>query len=205
MSRSSTAIASLCRIENGAREAAYAPRQRLDRSLRRDRGSRTSLALPTRNTRRRSGRVRRARAHELPALAERARGQRHARSCSSHSICSISTAGTCTASRCASARNCCANCSNARQKRFATASTSKQDGVAFLPRGVPPGARGRRREARFRSVSRGAHEELAQGEVPAAPGVRHRRLYRSERLADGLGCAVARHAQEPGRAAALCR
>ena len=72
--------------------------------------------------------------------------------------------------------------------------------------GVQARARGHRREARRRSLSRArAHAQLAQGQVPAAAGVRHRRLHRSRRLAHGVRRAARRDARRRERAVALRR
>ena len=133
-------------------------------------------------------------------------GQRHARSCSSHSICCISTAGTCTASRCASARRCSRACSRTRRRS-------------------DPLRRARRR--RRREVSRKQACKLGLEGVVAK---RAADPYREERTRSwlkvkclqrqefvivgftdpggsrtGFGALLSAMRDEPGRAVALCR
>ena len=80
-----------------------------------------------------------------------------------------------------------------------------EDGAKILRCSLQARARGHRRQARRRPLSRGTHPKLAQDQMPQAGGVRHRGLHRPRRLAHGFRRIARRDARRGELAAPLRR
>ena len=124
--------------------------------------------MPRGAHRRRSRRLRLARRHELSTFAERADGRQARRSCSSRSICCISTAGISRACRSSSAKRCSSGCSKARRRRSATASTSPRDGAKFFAAACKLGLEGIVAKRAADPYREETHAQLAQDQMPAS-------------------------------------
>ena len=135
---------------------------------RRDRRARATTARPNFN----------ALQNAFDSVAHRAA------SSTSCSTCRTSKATTCARCRCATRRALLQARSSRRrasERACASAPTSTRDPASMLEVGARAEARRHHRQARRRALRVAAHRDLAQAEVPAAPGVRHRRLHRPQR------------------------
>ena len=88
-----------------------------------------------------------------------------------------------------------AACSKARRRRIRYGEHVTEDGAKFFARRASSGSKASSRSARRDPYRERAHAQLAQDQVPEAPGARRRRLHGSRRLAHGVRRAARRDAR----------